>query len=249
MGLIQDASSEQARRIYDLSNPADVALIGYFGAGLDSETEPGTGLLVQAVKERWPNTCSDDALDSVGGTMQILRFPGESHDAYRGRLKVAFDTHSWGGTAVGIADYSLEPYCVALGATAPVVTVLEDWQGPFAPWTGGWYSRFLVVIQGSPWTGLALDSADAVLDDCTLGSTASVAEIAQVKRQILRIKDAHGLPVKVRAVLDGGPLLDIDAILDSSTLSDTGGAVDWPLVLLLDGGAALDGMPLGTYIL
>lgn len=249
MGLLQRASEEAARRVYDLSAEKDITLIGYPDRGRDAELEPGTGLLCQAVKERFPTTCSDDALDLVGSNMQIERFPGESDDAYRARASNAFEAHSWSGTAVGIATYSLEPYCAALGATDPTVTVLEDWQGAFAPWTGGWYSRFLVVIQNSPWTGLELDSAEAVLDDCTLGSTASVDEIRQVKRQILKLKDAHGLPVTVRAILDGGPVLDVDAILDTSTLSDTGGAVDWPMVLLLDGGAILDGMPLGTYMI
>lgn len=247
MGLLQRADEEAARRVYDLSGEDEITFIGYAARGRDLELEPGTGLLCQAVKERFPTTCSDDALDHVGDTMQVPRFPGETDDAVRARQSNAFEIHSWSGTAKGISDYSLEPYCAALGATAPAVTIFEDWQGPF-PWTGGWYSRFLVVIQGSPWDGLALDSADAVLDACTLGSTASLAEIRQVKRQILQIKDAHSLPATVRAILDGGPVLDVDAILDSSTLSDEGGVVDWPLVALLDG-AVQFGMPLDSYYL
>lgn len=230
MGLIQDASSEQARRIYDLSNPADVALIGYFGAGLDSETEPGTGLLVQAVKERWPNTCSDDALDSVGGTMQIPRFPGESDDAYRGRLKVAFETHSWGGTAKGIED-SIEAYCAALGATAPVVTVLEDWQGAFPSTWGSWYSRFAVVVQGGTWTGGTLGGT-WVLGTTALGSTATAAEITQVKLQVRRIKDAHSASVVVRVAVDDVDLLGIDWTLGTSALADESAVTEWVMLPL-----------------
>lgn len=217
--------------VFGLSDDETVAFGRALGRLVDSELQGGNGLLVQAVKARSAILCPDDALYLVGQARDIPRFPGESADAYRARVTIPFDVHSWSGTAVGIADYSLEAYCTALGATAPVVTVLEDWQGAFPSTYGSWYSRFAVVIQGGTWTGGTLGGT-WVLGTTALGSTATAAEISQVKLQVRRIKDAHSASVVVRVAVADVDLLGIDWTLGTSALADPSSVTEWVMLPL-----------------
>ena len=216
--------------VFALSDTETVALGRVLGRLVDAELQAGTGLLVEGVKARSAILCPDDALNLVGEARDIPRFPGESHDAYRARLTIAFDTHAWSGTAKGIVD-SLEAYCSALGAADPVVTVLEDWQGAFPSALGSWYSRFVVLIQGGTWTGGTLGGT-WVLGTTALGSTATADEIKQVKRQIRRIKDAHSASVVVRVAVADVDLLGIDWTLGTSALADPSSVTEWVMLPL-----------------
>jgi hypothetical protein len=247
MGLFRTAQESAAARIYDLSDPASVNLVGYSGRGKDDELEPGSGLLVDAVKNRWPTVCADDALDEIGRTLDLERYFDETDATYRERLEGAFDAWAWAGTAKGIED-QLVALMHGLDAAAADATVWEDWEGVFSPWTGGWYSRFLVTLRWSPWSTLVLDGDTSILDACTLGSTATEAEILTVKRVILKWKDAHSLPVRVVVILGPCDLLDVDATLGLSMLCGAEQWITWPMMLLL-GDAAYVGMTLGSYVL
>jgi hypothetical protein len=212
MGLLQRADEEAARRVHDLSGEDDITLIGYAARGRDLELEPGTGLLCQAVKERFPTTCSDDALDHVGDTMQIERYPGETDDTYRARLSGAFDAHSWAGTAKGIED-QLTAALTAMGAAAPVVTVLEQWQGAYAG--ADWYSLISVVIQEGPW--VRVHAGEDFIAGASLagGSNATLEEIALIKRIVRKWKDCGAYPARVK-VRHLAPCAGIDFIAGTS---------------------------------
>lgn len=246
MGLLQRADEEAARRVHDLSGEDEIAFIGYAARGRDLELEPGTGLLCQAVKERFPTTCSDDALDHVGDTMQLERYPGETNDTYRARLSEAFDAHSWAGTAKGIQD-QLTAALTGLGATSPVVTVIENWNGAYAD-GGDWYSRIAVVIQcGGVWTESSLGGT-WVLGTTVLGSTATALEVAAMKRIVRKWKDCGAYPGVLRVLLDETvDLLGIDWTLGTSALGADSTVTEWVMGPLFGSTWFLGYSPLADY--
>jgi len=251
-GIFQEAQERAAASIYDTSDPVTVNLLGYSGRGKDDELQPGTGLLVDAIKNRYSTIGADDALDLQGKTRDIERFPGETDAAYRARLQDPFETHIWDGTAKGIQDM-LTAYLTGLGAVLPVVTVLEEWRDAFSD-GASWYSRFVVVIQGGPWiSGDAAALGTMVLGEGTLGSTATADEVSTVKRIVRKIKDAHSLPIEIRvlslAEAPFGDALGIDFVLGSSVLAPSEDQINWTMIQQLGVNFVLGSSKLATYLI
>ncbi len=71
------------------------------------------------VKERFPDQAATDALNAMGGERQLPRAPGEADPTYAARLKDAWQTWYWGGTAFGL----LRAFSTAGYATAKLEIV------------------------------------------------------------------------------------------------------------------------------
>ncbi|HEV8462081.1 MAG TPA: hypothetical protein VGQ38_15380 [Gaiellaceae bacterium] len=145
-------------------------------------------LEISGVKQRWPSTCDDAALDDVGVGFQIERFPKETAAQYRVRLLIAWATWLESGT-----PKCLEDQLHAFGIKDAVV--YRDFDGCFAE--GQWYSRFWVVLgPDMPWSPLICGEFTCG-GGFVCGSTATLDEINIVKRIILKWKSYYGYPVKV----------------------------------------------------
>lgn len=172
---------------------------------LGSEKDAALDELSEAVRARWPGIGHPSALLLQGQGFDIERFPGESDEVYTARLSRAWETHKLAGTKAAIVE-SLRAYGI------PDVEVLEDWEGHFAP--GDWYSRFWVVL-GPNFGDLGLQplTMPFSLGSATLGSTATLEQVQAVKRQILKWKDSHGLPVGVILRFGDAPILGVGLAL------------------------------------
>jgi hypothetical protein len=66
------------------------------------------------VKERFPDFAASDALTTIGGERQLPRAPGETDPNFAARLKDAWQTWYWGGTAFGLLRaFSIPGYSTA----------------------------------------------------------------------------------------------------------------------------------------
>lgn len=245
MGFADRYEREHARTLA-LSDEETVAFGKVLGALSDGELASGTGLLVQAVKCRSALLCPDDALYLVGQARRLERYPGETADAYRARVSDPFGAHEWAGTAKGIED-QLTAALTAMGATAPVVTVLENWQGAYAD-GADWYSRIAVIIQcGGVWTEASLGGTWA-LGTNVLGSTATAAEVALMKRIIRKWKDCGAYPGVLRVLLDDTvDILGIDWTLGTSALGADSNVTEWVMGPLFGSTWFLGSSPLADY--
>lgn len=230
----EDRYAQAHEACYPLSDAETVAFGRVLGRLEDEELASGTGLLVQAVKARSAKLCPADALYLVGRDRDLERYPGETDAAYRARLEAAFDAHEWAGTAKGIED-QLTAALTAMGAAAPVVTVLEQWQGAYAG--ADWYSLISVVIQEGPWVRVVLGNGgspdDFVLGTSVLGGTSVTPEdIALMKRVTRKWKDCGAYPARIKAssgidVLGLGFTLGTSLLRAAPDKDQAGYATEW----------------------
>ena len=211
----EDRYARAHEACYPLSDAETVAFGRVLGRLEDEELASGTGLLVQAVKCRSAKLCPADALHLVGRDRDLERYPGETDAAYRARLEAAFDAHEWAGTAKGIED-QLTAALTAMGAAAPVVTVLELHEGAYQD--SDWYSLIAVVIQAGPWNrtvaggpGYRFTAGVSVAG----GSSATPDEISTIKRIVRKWKDCGAYPAVIR-VSNGADVAGIDFIAGTS---------------------------------
>lgn len=169
------------------------------GAQQDAEL----ALLEDSLRQRYPLTCDDSALDDVGYGFGLDRFKNESHASYRGRLGAAWQSHELRGAPAGVTS-SLEGW--GLGP----VLVIRDYELP-GMWPGDWYSRFKVLVGpdfgdfGALWSPSA-DEKNAMIS------------------QILDQKALHGLPVDIQLRYEGD-LIGIDFVIGTSTIGGAGETV------------------------
>lgn len=174
------------------------------GAMQDAELR----LLKDGVLARFLADAPDDALDRIGSTMRLPRFLKESNDHYRARLDVAWETHELRGTPQGVTGILTDMQIVD-------VDIREDWQ-----WTGAlgnWFSRFWPVVGPdfgpvlqtlgltTPFeTGEAFSTTTG--GGTTMGSTATRAEILQMRREVLNWKHPASVPIHLIMAFDGAAI-------------------------------------------
>ncbi len=109
--------------------------------------------------------CPDDAVYRIGLDTNIERLPGESLDSYRARLRGAWETWSWAGTATGVRTaLNLLGWW---GVWLPTVREI----GHPDPYTHLW-ARFYVFITGNTvWDELTWDSGWKWDDRVTLDAS------------------------------------------------------------------------------
>jgi Phage tail protein (Tail_P2_I) len=244
----------------------EVPVSGDFGQAVAAETgsmrDDELALLRVALLSRLPSRCPDDALDVLGPTFGLERYPADTNDTYRARLVQAWPTRMLAG-----ADGAVIGQLTAFGI--PDVLLMRDADGQFGPGApGAYYSElwpFLGPNFGS--TGIAplLLGGFVLGPTTTLGTTATPAQITTIKKIILRWKATHGYPVRIFLVFGNapaGPLLGVGflpqppepfgLILGGFALGGDGSAtvVSWIIGKTLgDTVGGLGGFTLGGYVI
>ena len=113
-----------------------------WGAALGAEKDRLRDLAVEAVTVRGLPEGDRAALDAGGADRGIPRLAGEGLDAYRDRLRGAWESWSWAGTPRGIREV------IVLG-TLGEVSILPNRTMPRPPSTAYW-ARYTLVFTGRP---------------------------------------------------------------------------------------------------
>lgn len=156
----------------------------------------------EAVRLGMVSRSPDDAVPYHGAERMLDQYPSETIDAWRERLGRVWDQWEQAGRVDGLT-YQLERYGV------DSVTIMEDGIDPVTPGDGP--SRFVVVLgdgadAGSlPWEPLTMPFT---MEDTTLGSTATPAEVSQVRAIVRRWKSGHSLTVAIILRFPGGTVTD-----------------------------------------
>jgi hypothetical protein len=134
---------------------------------------------------------------------------------------------------------------LAVGATA---TIYEEVSGEWG-WAGSdWGSRFVVVLYPHPWSP-ALLGAVVLGDGTTLGSTATVEDVRDVRRVVRTWKSAHSYPAWVYVLHDPSIAMLGVAELGAVVLGyGLDSVARWPVGCQLgEQIKTLSGQPLGSY--
>ncbi len=199
-------------RLAELRDPMNGPQAQALARALGSAQDDEMARLRVAALARLPLYCPDDALDGVGRWLNIERFPSETDDAYRDRIKEAWATWKIAGSADAIVK-SLQAY----GITD--VQVVSDYD--FGSTHD--YSMFVVIL-GPDFGTLAFEEQTwgtfSWGDDSTWGSTATEEQRDQIIGQILKWKSAHSVPVFVCLDFGGGFIWGVSEWGDASTWGD-----------------------------
>lgn len=141
-----------------------------------------------AVKVRFIELSPDDALPHNGYATNIDRYPSDTDDGYRQRIRSAWNSWVFAGTEAIVVS-EMETYL-----TTATITILEnrDWTPPDGD--TAWWSRFWVIIQGTDWVADGTWADSGTWDDGGVWDTdMTLEEVATVKNIIRKWKPAHTL--------------------------------------------------------
>jgi len=219
-------------------------LNGTFGelmaSTLGAQQDAEISKLVTALKCRLPAKCPADALDTLGRTFRIERYPDETDDVYRGRLEAAFATWEIAGSPDGVIG-QLQDY----GFVDVQCVENPDFHG--GPGYG--LSRCWLVLGPDFGTlGISELYLDAwTLGATTLGSTATRSQVIAVKKIVLKWAAAWANPVRVLLIFDGAAHLGLSITLGTWTLGGGSDPVRWPMARTLADTNETLGFVLGGY--
>jgi len=150
--------------------------------------------LVDAVAAHLVDTAPDDAVSVIGRERDIVRILEETEQAYRERVRAAWDIWQWGGT-----KRAVEEVFRLLGYEQVVIT--ELWTVDRLRWAE--FEILLVagpLVGGFNWdTDAAWDGSRAQWDGLLMGGLTMERVIALVNE----VKAAHSRLVRVIHVMDG----------------------------------------------
>lgn len=208
----RDVAKELAPRGGWLRDNTSQAYLGALGGTVSDSL----ALWREGVKARFASTCPADALVHLGDTRQIERAPRETEEAYRVRLRRAFEIHALRGTPGAWAEL-LAP----LGVDADTVY----------PWNwyeillGTWWSTLWPAVdsRSGPWGGPHEADDGTTCDEGALCDISGIvdSEVHWIRRQVRRWKWAGAYPVAIWIAL-GGVYTDIGLTADSGILCDDG---------------------------
>lgn len=193
----------------------DIGLRFFYSVGtvLDGVNQ----LLREGIKARMPGVGTPDALPAIGNDRQIDRGPTESDANYANRLSSAFDTWRTMGNAYRLLD-SLAAFFDPDIPTLNLVSDRSEWhkrdpdgtihhvkQGPGYPSGANWvwdtlaagappyrfWRGWVIIDAAGRWTQWHVGTDGVIVGDGhTVGSTASIEEVASVRRIVRRCKPA-----------------------------------------------------------
>lgn len=134
-----------------------------------------------------------DALPLLGSERNIERYPAETDDEYKGRVKAAWDSWQQAGTMRIVEELE---YLGFEAEIKEVHTAGWDWDGDTDNW-----SRFWVVITGHPWSESVIGEVGRKFGEGVIGCDATQAEAGTLIRLIRKWKPGHMFPITV-VVLD-----------------------------------------------
>lgn len=197
-------------------------MLGGLGLLADSVAEGAT----LAVRSSWlhDDACGDDALQRIGASRRMQRYPGETQASYRARLQGAWSAYAIAGAALAI-ETQMEAFGLVASSLLPnldtwtrtgVVTPQPNWEDA----TGGTSG---LRIYSTSATGTYAATVATPCDLSRGGYSRSCAFEVTVKT------DAHRyLDLGLTGGVDGGPILErfdlIDAHHESAWASRTGPA-------------------------
>jgi hypothetical protein len=141
----------------------------------------------EGVKARFPDDAPDDALPRLAADRLLVRGGAETDDQFRDRLKAALAAWQWAGTKKGLLEHGLAP----LGLETTGVTINAEWGTPPDGDTAKWARFWLVIGEDHPWDDDGLWGDAGTYDDGTWGSTATAAEVAQLRSIVKLWKGAR----------------------------------------------------------
>ena len=188
-----------------LAGESGQAYAGVLGREKDAQLERAK----DAVRARFPSRAPADALPLLGLNVQLERGPDEPEDAYRARLRDAFNAWRWAGTRKGILEYALAP---AGFENAALITNRQWTPAPPDGQTAKWARFWAVIAEPHPWEPTYIDGTWTVEADTTstIGSTATLNDVMRVRRLLQAWKSARD--VCMGAVIVFGDATAPDAI-------------------------------------
>jgi hypothetical protein len=167
-------------------------------------------LLREGIKARMPGVGTPQALGYIGADRLIDRGPSEPAANYATRLSGAFDTWRGAGNPHKLLEqlraYFLpDPHAIRVVSNASVWheidptteeitrTKASNWIWDAFTATPRWWRGWVVIDSSAgPWTQWFIGDPDVFLGDGhTLGSTATVSQVLDVKRIVRRWKPQH----------------------------------------------------------
>jgi hypothetical protein len=147
-----------------------------------------------------------DALALVGSERSIERYPAETNDQYRVRVKGAWESWAQAGTMRLVAELEY------LGFDAEIKenhTAGWDWDGDADNW-----SRIWIVITGHSWEPTVWGQSGRTWKQNNVwGCDATYDEAATLLRLIRKWKPGHVLPITI-VVMDEGDFTEPDGTWD-----------------------------------
>ncbi len=181
------------------NKPRFIAWLRGLLAPLDAEADR----LIAAAQAGRLDATPEDALDRAGEDRRLPRYGVETVAGYRARLSRAFPLWERSGTPAGLLE--------ALETALPghQWSLLEWRDNPSASfwvspgWGASFWSQFIVRVRSElwePWLVGAAPTGSGLLVGAaglSVGSTATLAEVAQARRVVLDWKGAHTRAVGV----------------------------------------------------
>lgn len=138
-------------------------------------------------------TFPEDALAPHGDERLMPRYPTESADTYKSRLRDAWNAWNRAGT-----DQAIITQLAGLGLTAEIYANHEwNWDSDTDNW-----SRFWVVVTSHPWSRWHWSDGTSYGGGATWGSTATPAEIYALRRLVRTWKVGHVVCSHIILVMD-----------------------------------------------
>ena len=190
-----DDSGPYSRYALDLAPPwlraeRGAKWLGAHGETLDALVER----LVSAVAAHLVDTAPEDAVPVLGRERGTVRVPEETEEAYRGRVRAAWDIWQWGGT-----KRAVEEMFRLLGYEQVVVT--ELWTRDRLRW-----AEFEILLVAGPLVGGFAWDTDASWDGSRAQWDALLMRGLPMERVIALVNDvkaAHSRLVKITHVVEG----------------------------------------------
>mgnify|MGYP000035342216 FL=1 len=164
--------------------------LGAHGETLDALVER----LVSAVAAHLVDTAPEDAVPVLGRERGIVRIPEETEEAYRGRVRAAWDILQWGGTRRAVEEvFRLLGY--------EQVWITELWTVDRSRW-----AEFGILIIAGPLVGGTTWDADVSWDSDGVQWDALLMEsltMEQVIALVNEVKAAHSRLVQITHIMGG----------------------------------------------
>lgn len=182
--------------------------------------------LRDGVMMRFPDRAPDDALEFVGGGYDMERYPGETFESYRARLRNAYPTKRKAGSKSGVLD-ALAEY----GFTGDAM-LLQEYELT-GQWPGEWYSRGRIYL-GPDFGAFGI------------GFSPTDEQKRTIVGIILKAKSLHFQPIDIWLHW-AGELISIDFTVDASIV-DAGDGLRIPILPVTDYDFIVDESPIGAYL-
>ena len=158
-----------------------------FISGLGTALDESTALTITGILARFADRAPEDALIFLGTERALIRYSGESNDAFRARVLGAWDFWQWAGT-----EYGMRRWLKVAGYEARIHEHFRDDPSIWAE-----FSLYLWPYRPEFITDRWDDEVGAWDDGSNWDYTIAGAELQRVPELVKEVKPAHA---KVRSI-------------------------------------------------